>query len=242
VKLRKKGAKDAIEVNISLVIVKQNVHELADFIELGNRLGVNHIYLRTLQPVGNSAAGLNYHMLPPYLHPEFELYRAKAIDAIKSSKVPVEAEPDTWGTRIFPPEVEAELEKNPPQLISRSEARKSDEIRAVFDSQKPGQDVGNDPMKLRFEVEYERRNLEDPYGRKPRFECRFIYYNLNLNDFYFALNPCCYMERVPGHPQVYFNGTTDFFESWNSEAFMDLRRKLVEGPLYSYCRKCPFQG
>ncbi len=56
-----------ISISISLVITAQNVHELAQFVELGNELGVNIIQLKTLAAGQfGSVAGLNYHTLPPY--------------------------------------------------------------------------------------------------------------------------------------------------------------------------------
>ncbi len=51
--------------------------------------------------------------------------------------------------------------------------------------------------------------------------------------------PCCYMVGVPGHDQVMWDGTGDFFEAWNSPAMIALRTRLRDGPLFNMCTKCP---
>ncbi len=84
--------------------------------------------------------------------------------------------------------------------------------------------------------------LEDglnPLGRMPRFKCRAIYYNLYINEMFFRVTPCCYMQEVPGFQEVRFDGGIDFFEAWNSPALITLRRRLIDGPLYAACKRCP---
>ena len=84
--------------------------------------------------------------------------------------------------------------------------------------------------------------LEDglnPLSRVPRFACKAIYYNLYINEMFFRINPCCYMQAVPGFDEVWFDDSVPFMEAWNSEAFVELRARLHDGPLFAACRRCP---
>ena len=84
--------------------------------------------------------------------------------------------------------------------------------------------------------------LEDgsnPMNRHPRFACKAVYYNLYINELFFRLNPCCFMQQVPGFEEVRFNGGYDFFEAWNSPGMVELRGRLAHGPLFGACKRCP---
>jgi hypothetical protein len=230
-------------VNLSLVVVQQNIHEVARFVELGNELGVQNLYVRTLMPNQNPVAGLNYHVLPPYLHPNYELHKEKAIQAIAASRVKVIATPETWDTPIFPPETREKLLIDPPRLISRTEARTQRAADNQKDEMKTSmtrtQLSGGRALRSKRTAATEAGPLENPYGRTPRFSCRYPYQNLNLNDFEYRLSPCCYMSAVPDYDTVHFDGSRDFFDAWNSPAMVELRRRLRDGPLFSYCLRCP---
>lgn len=78
----------------------------------------------------------------------------------------------------------------------------------------------------------------NPLGRMPRFACKAVYYNLYINEMFFQVNPCCYMQMVPGFEETRFDGA-DFMASWNSLAFVTLRERLRDGPLFAACRRCP---
>lgn len=122
------------QVHISLVVTQQNIHEVPAFVRLGNSLGVTGIWLRTLLPQGNLIEGLNYHLLPPYLHPRFEQFRSEAVDAIRRSSVPVHGHPETWSHPIFSPRLRKWIEENPPQVVSREEALQDGARRSRFDA------------------------------------------------------------------------------------------------------------
>jgi hypothetical protein len=47
------------------------------------------------------------------------------------------------------------------------------------------------------------------------------------------------MTEVPGYEEIRFDGSTPFFEVWNSPAMTALRSKLNDGPLFAACKKCP---
>ena len=229
-----------LQIYITLVVTRHNIHEIPSFIELGNRLGVTAIWLRTLLPQAGPLPGLNYHELPPYLHPEFERCREQARAAIAGSRVPVQADPAVWQNRIFSPQTEELIRIKPPQTIPREQAVRQITIREqaarLYDMPvtkgrplPPGDRGCLDP-------------LEDglnPLNRQPRFACKAVYYNLYINEFFFRLNPCCYIYQVPGFEEIRFDGSYGFFEAWNSAAMVDLRRRLKQGPLFAACKRCP---
>src|SRR5215471_9464837 len=93
-------------INISCVVNRDNIHEIAKFVELGNELTVDNIYLRTLMQMGELPEGLNYHVLPPYLHPEFKTHVAAARSAIAASRSNILADPNSWSAPVLTKEVE----------------------------------------------------------------------------------------------------------------------------------------
>ena len=361
-------------VYITLVVTQQNLHEVPDFVQLGNQLNVTGIWLRTLLPQGNLLPGLNYHVLPPYLHPEFEELRTRAVEAIQHSRVPVQAYPETWSHPIFSPRLNEQIQAQPPRFISREEVlndtsrrQKNDQLygpamQKSKGARRPQGDftsiewvqeklrlttpsaqwayalqlplriprqgasavmvevmledlhgrvgVGllntvenawidrtfvdspqsmpvrlkcteGGPRTLALVIENAQEGgmpstatitavqvrlfpdmeecqgavnwsdivvnnaidpLEDglnPLNRTPRFACKAVYYNLYLNELFFRLTPCCYMTEVPGYEEVRFDGSTEFWNAWNSAAMMELRRRLRDGPLFGACKRCP---
>jgi len=88
-----------INVNITYVVTNQNLHEIPDFVELGNRLKVNGVYIR---PYLIEASELLPREIDPDIepsaNPQFKELVRNAERAIRESKVPVYAKPDTWGT------------------------------------------------------------------------------------------------------------------------------------------------
>ena len=120
---------DMRDIGITMVITQQNVHEVADFVRLGNDIGVTQIWLRSLLPQANLTPGLNYHTLSPSLHPKYEFHKAEAVAAIAESKVPVQAYPEMWDAEVFSPKLQSEINRNPPPIISREAALKDKALR-----------------------------------------------------------------------------------------------------------------
>jgi len=367
-----KNFRPSRDVYITMVVTKQNIAEIPAFIELGNTLGVTEIVFRSLLPQASLIQGLNYHVLPPYDHPDFEKLRTAAIKAIAASVVPVQADPTLWGTPIFSGELSAHIKEAPPAVVSREDAlhdrdlRRSaahlyDQPKGVFRGQSistrefaeakwsngrlyivtPQSDgayaatlditvpadttrrhlkvsvdadcqvgmlglglldvrqnswlqrvqlpsgtadtivieaaVCGQPIKLlilnggsdkvrargsigdiRIEIEGTEQScaanwttltlhnradpLDDgtnPLGRVPRFGCKAVYYNLYINEMFYRMNPCCYLQRVPGYEEVRFDGALEFADAWNSPAMVALRQHLRDGPLYGACVRCP---
>lgn len=116
-------------VHITMVVTKQNIAEIPAFIALGNKLGVTEIWLRSLLPQSDLVDGLNYHLLPPYDHPDFEKLRRSAVDAIKASRVPIHADPAVWDNPIFSAPLERRIKENAPAVVSRQEALRDRDLR-----------------------------------------------------------------------------------------------------------------
>ena len=84
-------------------------------------------------------------------------------------------------------------------------------------------------------------NLHDgsnPLNRHPPFRCRAVYNNLYVNELFFRVAPCCYLTNTPGYDEVRLKDV-DLAGAWNSPAFVELRHRLAEGPLFGACQRCP---
>jgi hypothetical protein len=235
-----RAATRALDVSITLVVTRQNLHEIPSFIDLGNEIGAKSIYLRTLLPQNALVPGLNYHLLPAYLHPDFEALRGNAIAAMKASAIPVHGEPETWRNPIFPDALARRIEAAPPAPIARADALRDKEARAnrdvhylAFDRKRRGEPSA-DPVLA--------DNLKDgsnPLNRQAPFRCRAVYNNLYVNELFLGVSPCCYLTHTPGHDEVRLADMADIGAAWNATSFRDLRQHLAEGPLYGACERCP---
>jgi len=227
-------------INLSMVVTSENVHEAAAFVRLCNELGATHANLRTLLPTQELLAGLNYHLLPPYQAPDFERHRQEAIAAIAQSKVPISADPASWSNPVFTPEQEERIRREPPVVLSRAEGRKlvsqmKEEYRWYAEVSTRGEAC---PEGQEGPHQSSSTFTDNPYGRAAGYQCWDIYSIFHMNDFYFLLRPCCYMDSVPGHKFIKFDGSYTFFEAWNSPAMVALRRSLKDGPLMDMCKRC----
>ncbi|HEU5305512.1 MAG TPA: radical SAM protein, partial [Gemmatimonadales bacterium] len=227
-----------VRVTVSFVVNRDNVHELPDFVRLGNRLRVDTIYLRTLMPVASLPWGLNYQALPPYRHPDFQRCVSEAKQAIASSRVQVLADVESWGGPVLSPAVEEEVRRKVLPMIDRRQAAADPRIRAKYATFYEGNAGHGRPL---ADVADPMDDGSNPYGRGAHYRCAFVYHDFIVNDFNMRLIPCCYMAQVPGFEVVRFDDTRPFLDYWNSPAFVALRRRLKEGPLYGACRRCPAQ-
>lgn len=239
-----------LEVNISLVINRDNIHELADFVELGNQLGVNRIYLRTLSSQGQLPPGLNYHRLPPYLHPKFTEYVEAAKAAIAVSHAKIVTDMESWSAPVFLAPLEKLIAIQAPSEMDRKEALHDLSVRehyarfygAYAEKSGSGEPIAQVPNDSAFASEIDSMDDDsNPFNRLARLHCSFVYNDFIINDFNLRLIPCCYMAQVPGFDIVRYDGSRPFFEYWNSPAFRTMRRRLREGPLYGACKRCPAQ-
>jgi MoaA/NifB/PqqE/SkfB family radical SAM enzyme len=224
-----------IEVTISFVLTADNMHEAADFVRLANSLRVTRFYLRTLAPLnGTTQPGLNYHLLPPYRHPDFDRLYAETVEALRHSQVKFEAFPETWRANVLSERLSPEQEQSLP-VIGRSGAMNDPAVRAHY----------RDPKDMHGRGAFLSTSASDdanPFGRVPPFNCKFIYQQLISTYLNFRIVPCCYITDVPGHEPIIFDGERPFFDYWNSDAMVYLRRTLRDGPMLTDCKRCPMQG
>jgi hypothetical protein len=228
-----------IAVSITLVVTRQNIHEIPAFIELGNAIGATSIHLRTLLPQPDLIHGLNYHELPPYQHPDFERLRSDAIAAMRGSAVPLHGEPDTWSVPIFPEPVAQRIAASSPLFVSRGAAMRDAGTRASRSTAywatvrpargEPHPDAPGDQLK----------DASNPLGRQPPFRCRAVYNNLYVNELFLRVAPCCYMTQTPGHDEIRLTDMDGIVEAWNAASLKELRHRLANGPLYGACERCP---
>jgi hypothetical protein len=229
-------------INLSMVVTSENIHEAAAFVRLANELGATQANLRTLLPAQELLAGLNYHLLPPYLHPDFERHRREAVEAIAQSRVPVAADPASWSNPVLPESQLERIRREPPPVLSRAEGRKlvsrlKEEFRWYAETDSRGEPCAGG-QEGPFQAESNFDDVPSPFGRTSPYQCWDVYSVFHMNDFYFLLRPCCYLDAVPGYRYVKFDGSYDFFAAWNSPAMVALRRSLKEGPLLGMCRRC----
>jgi sulfatase maturation enzyme AslB (radical SAM superfamily) len=230
----------SIDVSLTLVVTRQNIQEIPAFIELGNKIGATSMYLRTLLPQGRLVSGLNYHLLPAYLHPDFELHRANAIAAINASPVPVTAEPATWSNPVFPDALTRQIEVAPPTPISRDQVIRDSDSRVSRDMYYLSADrIMRGERSADPALADHLQDGTNPLNRHPPFRCRAVYNNLYVNELFLRVSPCCHLVHTPGHDEVRLKDMRDIVEAWNAPSFRDLRQHLAEGPLYGGCERCP---
>ena len=238
-------------VSVSLILCQSNLSEAPDFVRLFNEIGVNQICIRTLAPLILQSAypGLNYHLLPPYLHPEFPRLSGQLKEEIDRCTVAVECDPDSWGVPILS-EALARACGEDVKVYSKQEALSDFTILENYASHAT-KALSIKGRGLRHEVMsgYDRAIYEEetgftgnPLGREPPFECGYIYHFFQINDVNFSSIPCCYLNNVPGHEMHVLDDECDFMKLWNSPAYVDLRTRLRSGPLYKMCKLCQEQG
>jgi pyruvate-formate lyase-activating enzyme len=222
-------------VSISLVVTRQNLSEIPDFIELGNSLDVSKIQIKTLAGANGVIPGLNYHTLPPFLHPDYARLKREAAAAIAGSRVAVDVDLASWDTNVFHQSVREDFERSPPATLTREQALADPVVRSYWQSQ----EKFHRPTWGRLLQQADDFDGINPYGRSPRYSCRAPYQYLYINDFSYTMVPCCYLNSVPGFERVVYDGSGDFFDAWNSPAMIEIRQRLNRGPLFNMCTKCP---
>ncbi|MBF0354364.1 MAG: radical SAM protein [Alphaproteobacteria bacterium] len=225
-----------VAINLSMVVTAENIEDAPAFVRLGSELRANRLYFKTLNPTRATAGEgpLAYAKLPPYLHPSFQRLVEETRLAVASSKVQVEVSFDDWNHPVFLPEFEERLRKGERfNALSRAEAM------ARYGTDK--EPVPHLSFGLRTGSAL--TDGPNPENRQPPFPCYFPYQTLNIFGCDFTMSPCCFMgSSVPGHEEVAWDGSQDFFTFWNAPAFVELRRSLALGPLFDPCKVCPTLG
>jgi pyruvate-formate lyase-activating enzyme len=227
-----------INVAFVFIVTRQNLAEIPEFIELAETIGVDSVFIRTLKTrtlAEQKKDGLDYHRLPPYLHPQFESLRARAATAIADARIPIEAFPDSWSKPIFPPELE-------PQILTMPLTPRDVRMKSKSFHRKPAVDTEDLPVGEPLEDSRPElhEHMENPYNRTPPMFCPSPYTAFYLNGFDRMVTPCCYMTSIPGHSLSYLRKGASFDDVWNSPAMVALRRSLNGGPLKQPCLKCAF--
>ena len=90
-------------IQLSFVVVKDNIHEIPEFIRLAQKLRVNKIYFNTLNLSYLSdftpkirITAKEYSDIHPSKHPHFNKLYERAVTAIKNAKVSITASPQSW--------------------------------------------------------------------------------------------------------------------------------------------------
>jgi len=227
-----------LDVAFVFIVTQQNLAEIPEFIALAQKLSVDRIFFRTLKARSAEEQrndGLDYHRLPPYLHPQFAELRVRAVEAISAAMISIEAFPESWSASVFPIEVEASILQAP--LTPRAVRLKSKSYRHT-----PAVDSEALPVGEPLEDSYPElcEGLKNPYNRQHPLFCPSPYTAFYLNGFDRMVTPCCYMTSIPGHQPSYLRKGASFDDVWNSPAMITLRRSLNQGPLKSPCLQCAF--
>lgn len=91
-------------VQLSFVVIKDNIHEIPNFIKLAQRLRANKIYFNNLNIATETelnSKGLtkdHYKALSPTNAKHFDILSAKAIKALDEARIEVQADPSGWHT------------------------------------------------------------------------------------------------------------------------------------------------
>jgi len=242
-----------IEITLSLVLNKDNLHEVVDFINLAHTLDVDKIYLRSLfvhpdsteemtarveDPRDIMPPGLNYHLLSPTLHPECDKLLNEILERVKKSSIEIEYQPETWKSQLFGNNVQKLINEKWDEIkfISRKDATKDKDIRANYkEANKKIIGKGNYTGKVDHSLSH------NPYNRTPKFDCKYVYHNLMSFETTLRLSPCCYMVDIPGYEPIVMDDN-NFKSYWNSPAMVGLRESLNNGPLFENCKVCTWQG
>ncbi len=95
---------DKFNIQLSFAVVRTNLHEITDFIKLAQKLKVNKIYFNTLNLAKkedftdrSNVSFSKYQEIHPAKHPNFDLLKKDALDALKEAKIPYQASPEGWG-------------------------------------------------------------------------------------------------------------------------------------------------
>jgi pyruvate-formate lyase-activating enzyme len=217
-----------IYITVSFVVTATNIHEAADFVEMCNTLPLFGAYLRVLQLTGGHRV-LNDLALPPYLHDRFEEYRARAVAAIKASKLQIWASPENWSLPVLSPELEKQAREKTAPVKTREEIAHTKLV--IPDACPAAEDV------RAVDRIYDSTPGDNPFNRFAPYDCSYPYQTLLVGRT--RITPCCFMNEVPGMEPIKFDGSRPFLEIWNGPQMVRVRETLAHGPLLRNCMSCP---
>jgi len=217
-----KNANPSLRIELSFVVVNQNIAEIPAFIELAHEVGAELIHFRTLSKRENISTESKYHLLQPHLNPDYDYFYRSAVEAIGISQIRINANPVLWKLPVIENYTNEVFER---LIIKRHSV-----------------DILHNELKtkgLRLSNYVPREMTSpNPYNRSFPLRCTYPYSIFNISNLGNLVTPCCYMRDVPGFEDMYFDGSSDFFEIWNSPAYQEMRRRLKSGPLFDECLTC----
>jgi pyruvate-formate lyase-activating enzyme len=239
-------------IGVSLVLCRQNLEDAPVFVRRMAELGIDKISIRSLAPmnVGSSSLGINYHLLPPSLHPSYPELSEALLREINQSRVPVQYDAEGWDAPILPMNQDTSGSSPTLREYSREEALEDPLVREAYRTyakesahfEGRGKRLtslqGNE--KTYFDGQTRTEGLATK--RSPHFRCGYIYHHLLIQDCNLLICPCCYLYSVPGHELLTLSKSGKFHQLWNSEAYREIRHRLREGPLFRICHLCSDQG
>lgn len=218
-------------VDISCVVVRENLAEIPDLLRLAEELGAHGVYLRTLIPGDYYAVMFpnpeDFKSLPAWSHPDIAYWQERAREAIAETSVEVYGDPDQWSVPLHSAELPANTDRE--TLI------------ASVRNDPPIALTKGDPLPAGSPHDNWRQPVANPYGRMAPFACSYPWYALKILDPSQRLYPCSFMHQIMGHDDVGLHGAADFMDLWNSPAMIHLRETLQHGPLLPECITCPSQ-
>jgi pyruvate-formate lyase-activating enzyme len=217
-------------VDLSMVVVRQNLPEIPDFLRLADELGIHEVYLRSLRPDDYSVTFPDperFKAYPAWSHPEVAYWQDRAREAIGKVKVKVYGEPDQWSVPLhtaaaLPPGADRT------QWFA-STINESPLVRTKGDPLPEGSTDNWRPPEI------------NPYGRTSPFACNYPWHTVKLLDESLRVDVCAYLHHVKGHDDIGLHGADDFAQLWNSPALVHLRDTLQNGPLLPECLTCAHQ-
>jgi hypothetical protein len=213
-----------------MVVVRQNLPEVPEFLRLADDLGIHAVYLRSLIPGDYSLTfpdSETFKSYPAWSHPEVAYWQDRARETIAKVKVKVFGDPDQWSVPLHTAEL--------PPDADRTSWRAS----AINDP--PFIRTKGDPLPEGSTQDNWRRPAANPYGRTVPFACSYPWYAVKLIDQSLRVDACGFLQHVKGHDDIGLHGADDFAQLWNSPALTHLRQTLQNGPLLPECLTCPYQ-
>jgi hypothetical protein len=213
-----------------MVVVRQNLPEITDFLRLADELGINAVYLRSLIPGDYSVRfpdAEKFKSFPAWSHPEVAYWQQRAREAIGKAKVKVFGDPDQWSMPLHSAELPANTDR---AFLLASVRNEPSFVRTKGDALPGGSDHDN-----------WRPPSTNPYNRAAPFPCSYPWHAVKLLDQSLRVDTCGFLQHVKGHDDIGLHGADDFAQLWNSPAMVHLRHTLQNGPLLPECLTCPYQ-
>jgi sulfatase maturation enzyme AslB (radical SAM superfamily) len=208
-----------LNIYTTYVVLRQNLDEITEFIKLAESIGLDRIYFRNLatandnNPIkpGNNPGYIGHQ---PRIHPDFDLHRERAIEAIDTAKIDIVAELDQWGEDIAVSSTTITGQRRSPVFEEVITDGSPDEV----------------PPK---------RGWVKKTGRFSEMTCQYLYKYM-IDPRLSNIQPVCvYMETLPGYQAVAMDLDHFMEKVRNASAMTALRRAFRDGGMIpETCTRC----